>query len=79
MTFKLFECKIGVNMLIDEGGIPTGSLSDYVSGRLAETKRQAAEESDRARGEWLQRSTPLREYLLKLAAPLDEFMAHFWG
>lgn len=66
-----------------EGG-PLGSLSDYVSERIAdiaaqkaEEQRQAAEAEDRMREARIQRTVPLRAHLLELVKPLDELLARF--
>lgn len=61
-----------------------GSLSAYVSGRLDDIARQKAEAEaqalvakDREMELFLQKTASLREYLLELAAPMEELLSRF--
>lgn len=71
-------------MTIDEGGVPRAGLSDYVSGVFAERAQQKAEAQRvndavlQARlDQFVQKTQPIRSYLLQLATPIEEILARF--
>lgn len=74
MTFKLFERKIGIKMIIDEGGVPSGdSLSGYIQARL-EPARRPKEVTPT-----ISRVSVLLEHLEELEPPLRELFVRFHG
>lgn len=71
-------------MTIDEGGVPKGGLSDYVSGKLrdiaeqkAEAERPAREVKDKDLDIFIQRTASLRKYLVEQVGEIDELLEHF--
>jgi len=71
-------------MIIDEGGVPVGSLSDYISvgldkvaAKKIEQERQLIERKNREVDAWFQRTKPLRAHLLELAKPLNMLLDQF--
>lgn len=64
-------------MTIDEGRVLTGSLSDYVSGKLKNIADKKAETEKQMEELYLQRIAPLRDYLTALAAPMEALFDRF--
>ncbi len=71
-------------MHIDEGGLPTGGLSNDVSRVFAERARQEAEvirlkdiATQVQLEQFIQVTSPLRNHLLQLVAPIDELLSRF--
>lgn len=84
MTFKLFERRIAIKMTIDEGGIPTGSLSDYISGifndevsQKTKSESQAALERNRQMELEAQRIATMRVRLLDPATSIGRLFDRF--
>lgn len=84
LTLCIFRVRIYTKMTIDEGGLPSGGLSNYISGVFTERAQQEAEASrlkdatTQARLEqFIQVTSPLRTHLLQLAAPIEELLARF--
>lgn len=60
-------------MTIDEGGVPKGNLSEYITRREAEIAKQIVTPQQHL-DQFILKTASLRDYLIRLAAPLDEFL-----